>query len=431
MQIRPVSTPAPERVERFTRVHLVVLVLLSLGMADAYLVRVAGAYNTTLQRELSLSNAQVGAALGGFEFGYIWLQIPGGWLGLTFGNRRVLPVMCLGWSLSAAWWATARDPETVYYARFCMGLLQGALIPCSAMAVAEWFPPRFRGMTSGVITGSMQVGAIAAIQLTAVLMSHMSWRWVLAQYAAVGVFWAVAFYALFRERPGEHPWLRGAGQPVTPLPTPKLRWRDAAGLLMSLPLWLLCGQMFFRAFAYTFIPNWFPAFLEKGRGLPRLDSSTLTVPLFVATLIGGLVGGVLIDVIYRATGSKYLSRSGTATLSMLAAALCMVASTGVTDVNAAVAIMTAGAFFAGVAGPVTWAAVIDIFGKRTAVLIGLVNMCGNVGAYCSVRGIGRLFDSIEATHGDWNWILYLIAGIYAAAALLWVALKPGRSPSDE
>lgn len=425
------SSATPDRAERFTRVHLLVLALLSMGMAAAYLVRVPGAYNTTLQSELKLSYPEVAAALAGFEFGYIWLQIPGGWFGLKFGNRRVLPLMCLGWSLSAVQWALARDADTIYYARLGMGLFQGALIPCSAMAMSEWFPPRLRGMTSGVITSSMQVGGIAALQLTAVLLLHISWRWILGTYAAVGVLWAIALYALFRDRPGEHPWLRSPEVQTSPEPRLPLRWQDAAPLLISLPLWLLCAQMVFRAYAYTFIAVHFPSYLEKGRGLPKLDSSTLTVPLLVATLIGGLVGGTVIDILYRRTGSKYVSRSGTAILSMLAAAACSLAATSVTDARTGVAIITCGAFFAGVAGPVTWAAVIDVFGKRTAVLIGLVNMCGNIGAYLSVTSIGRLIGYIEKTHGNWNWVLYLIAGIYAAAALLWVALDPSRARVED
>ena len=35
---------------------------------------------TTIQKDLRLSDVEMGYVLGGFFMGYIWLQIPGGWL---------------------------------------------------------------------------------------------------------------------------------------------------------------------------------------------------------------------------------------------------------------------------------------------------------------------------------------------------------------
>jgi nitrate/nitrite transporter NarK len=72
----------------------------------------------------------------------------------------------------------------------------------------------------------------------------------------------------------------------------------------------------------------------------------------------------------------------------------------------------------------------DLGGRHTAVLFGVMNMAGNVGAYFCPRNVGRLFDHIEATSGNWTTVLWLFAGINTAAALAWVFVNPRRGVAD-
>ena len=73
---------------RPTRVRWIVLALVSFASASAYLTRYCiSAANTTIQRDLEFDDEQMGAIMSAFALGYLFCQVPGGWLGNRFGTR--------------------------------------------------------------------------------------------------------------------------------------------------------------------------------------------------------------------------------------------------------------------------------------------------------------------------------------------------------
>ncbi len=80
-----------------------------------------------------------------------------------------------------------------------------------------------------------------------------------------------------------------------------------------------------------------------------------------------------------------------------------------------------------VSGPATWAAAMDLGGRRAAVLAGAMNMMGNIGAYFCPKHVGLLFESIEKSSGNWNLVLWLFTGVNFVAAVAWIFVNP-REP---
>lgn len=439
-----------------TRIRFVVLGMLTLAMAVAYLMRNIGAINTAMAAEFGYDDKQMGTVLAGFMVGYLWMQIPGGYLGSRFGARLVLPLICVGWSLCALWSGLA-GKEHIYWARFAIGVFQGGLIPCSAKVVGDWFPDAERGIASAMVTGGMQAGGLLAMGLTGFLLGSLEWHWrtCVCVYSATGLVWSLAFLFLFRNRPAEHPWInraeldwisRGRSEAARPAVSRREIGIILGLLLTSVSLWLLCFQQFWRSFGYEFFPTWFPAFLKNSRELSIENASLLTMAPLLAVATGGFVGGLIVDQIYRRTNSKWLSRSGTAMLALSASAACTLAATRANTVEAAVAVITAAAFFAGMAGPCTWAALLDLSGKYTGVVSGIVNLSGVLGAACSPWLVGQLFAGIRhpptaadgasptvlsfwalARPWGWNLVLYVIAAAYLLSALGWLFLNSTRS----
>src|SRR5262249_58337254 len=121
--------------------------------------RVMAAVNTTIAAQLGYQDKDMGRILGGFALGYMWFQIPGGWLGTRFGTRIVLPTMSVLWSLCTAWISLAPTGPGIYWGPIPLGVAQGGLIPCAAKVIRDWFPVGQRGIASAVLGASMQVGA--------------------------------------------------------------------------------------------------------------------------------------------------------------------------------------------------------------------------------------------------------------------------------
>ena len=58
--------------------------------------------NTTIQEDLGFDDKQMGLIFSSFSLGYLFCQIPGGWLGNRFGTRFAFAFISIIWSLSNA-----------------------------------------------------------------------------------------------------------------------------------------------------------------------------------------------------------------------------------------------------------------------------------------------------------------------------------------
>jgi hypothetical protein len=96
------------------------------------------------------------------------------------------------------------------------------------------------------------------------------------------------------------------------------------------------------------------------------------------------------------------------------------------NAEAAVAQLSVGALNMAIAGPATWAAGMDLGGRHTPVIVGAMNMVGNIGAYLCPLHVGSLITDIKDSNSNWSLILWLLVGINAGAAVAWLFVNPRR-----
>lgn len=353
-----------------TRVRYGVLALVALAPASAYLTRVLSPFATTLAAEFHIPFAEVGGVMAGFALGYFVFQVPGGMLAASLGVRRVLPLLCAAWSGCAFLASLARSPDELYGSRVALGIAQAGLVPCCAQVAANWFPLSRRGIVSAVLAGGMQLGAVAATGLSARLLGPVGWRLLLQAYALAGFAWAAVFALWFRDRPEEHRGVNPAecaliqegrqGKPRPPgfvpdvrLPSFAFRLGQAAAACLGGSLGAYYAQAFFRAYAYEFFTSWCPAYLEKAYGLTAEAAGELAVWPLVAVGVGGVLGGFVVDGLLVLTGSRWISRSGSAAVGLGVCAVCFAAATQTANPRIAIAILSAGCLAFALSGPAT------------------------------------------------------------------------------
>src|SRR5213078_2397534 len=123
----------------------------------------------------------------------------------------------------------------------------------------------------------------------------VTWRQMLGLYVLPGLAWAFAFAVLVPGRTGPAP---------PPIPLRNTFARMAA----SPPVYLLCAQHFFRAAAMALFFTWFPRYLQETRGLSQSESGTWALWPGVAAMTGGILGGIVSDVLLKVTGNRRHSR---------------------------------------------------------------------------------------------------------------------------
>jgi nitrate/nitrite transporter NarK len=192
-------------------------------------------------------------------------------------------------------------------------------------------------------------------------------------------------------------------------------------------MWCICGQQFFRAAGYMFFTSWFATYLQESRGVTIGKSGVLTMLPLLAVVVGSLAGGVVSDAVLRRTRSIRLARQAVAGCSLVLCAALTLSAYFFADALAAVLIISAGSFFAAVAGPCGYTITIDMGGEHVPMVNSVMNMCGNLGAMLLPIAVPWLLRET----GSWNAVLLSFGALYVAAALCWWCLRAEGDVFDQ
>jgi nitrate/nitrite transporter NarK len=166
--------------------------------------------------------------------------------------------------------------------------------------------------------------------------------------------------------------------------------------------------------------TWFARVLEESRGLSQSEAGGLASwPPFVGAF-GGVLGGIISDLLLKRTGNARLARQGLTFVLLTIGALVSLAAFFISDARTAVLLMSIAAF-CGMAGGVSgYSIAMSYGGKRVATVFATMNMSGNIGASFFPIAVGW----IVALTGNWNYVLLLFSGMFATGAVCWLILNP-------
>ncbi len=416
--------------QRPTRIRYRVLAWLTFAAALAYLCRnVVGVVESSIRSDLGLTLQQSGWFMGAFFWTYAVFQVPAGWFAERTGTRVAISVFVIGSSLAMVGMSVAESFWLLIIAQLVMGVAQAGLFPASCQAIGHWMPLAQRSFACGILAAGMQLGAILASWLSGRMLLSMTWRWVFVLFAVPGILWTITFLRRYRNYPDETPAVNEWELQLIRAKQQRQESEVATDELQVLGkishnavMWWLCGQQICRAAGYMFFASWFPTFLQKTRGASVEESGYLQGVVLAGTLLGSVFGGMIIDWIWRRTGSLRLSRSGVGAAALGACGLLILAAWFIRDVNTAVGLLAAGAVFAAIAGPCAFATTIDIGGERVPQVFGIMNMTGNLAAAACPVGVAMLFEWTE----NWNLVLVMFAGVYLAGAICWLFANPEK-----
>ena len=414
--------------------RFVVLAWLCAAATIAYICRNSIAVaESTIRKDLGLSEKEMGVVLSAFFLTYALGQIPSGWLANVWGSRRILPVLSASWSLATAAMGLATGFWFLVGARSLGGLTQAGIFPASANTVSKWFPPTGRAFACGSLASFMSLGGVLGAAITAALITHVSWRWILVLFSVPGMLWALGFYVWFRDRPEDHGRVSALelelirsgesdeAKPETrPETTEQREPTPWLGILSSPAMWWICAQQFFRAAGYIFFASWFPTYLQEVHGVSPTESGFLTALPLLAVMAGSLVGGAVSDRILARTGSRAWSRKGVAALSQAACAVLVFFAYLVHDPVLAVLVISAGTFCSAFGGPAAYTITMDMGGRHVATVFSVMNMSGNLGAML----LTLIVPWFEEATGSGNSVLLLFGSMYIGAAASWLLLNP-------
>src|SRR5580704_3853724 len=130
----------------------------------------------TIKSDLGLTNIQLGIAFSAFNYAYAPFQLVGGWVADRYGSRWTLAVCALAWAVTTMATGAVAGLATLFAARFCLGMGEGATLPAATRALTKWTSEPARGFGMGLTHAAGRIGAGLTAPLVAFLITLMSWR---------------------------------------------------------------------------------------------------------------------------------------------------------------------------------------------------------------------------------------------------------------
>lgn len=388
-----------------------------------------------------------------FQVAYAIFEIPTGWMGDTYGPRKTLLRIVLWWSLFVALTGCVGlmwpgNPELfigfglLLVIQFLFGVGEAGAFPNIARALYNWFPTNKRGFAQGAIWLSARLmgGLTPFVWVLLVTIGGLSWRHAVWLFAGVALMWCVVFFIWFRNRPEEHHATNEAERELI-----NEGRKPAAGhagvpwkrIFTSRNVWALCAMYMVTNFNWYFLMYNLPGVLKArfqdwgGSDGGKLMLALLGGAPMLVGMVGCLLGGILTDAYIRRTGNRKWGRRVFAMVGYGMAGVCYLAATAFTD-NLwpyAFCLMMVGFFNDFIMGP-SWAAAQDIGRRYSAIVSGMMNMVGNLGATLGIYVTGQVVKSYTE-NGVTDFKAYAIlfttyAVIYFLGVLAWLNIDASK-----
>ena len=420
----PTPSTIPQLNQRPTHVRYWVIVFAVALAVVTYIDRVCISFAAPdMQRELGLSTVQMGFAFGAFGWAYALCEIPGGLLGDMIGPRKVLMRIVLWWSAFTAATGWARGALSLIGTRFFFGAGEAGCFPNLTKAFSAWLPEREHVRAQGIMWLSARWGGAFTPPLVAWVMSKVGWRHSFEVFGCLGVVWAAAFFAWFRDHPRENPKVNPAERALIARTAPPasehtgIHW---GRLLRSRQVWMLCWQYFCLSYGWYFYLTWLPTYLRDGRHLTFSSAAWLSVlPLFVGGM-GNPAAVLITGPVTRWTGSVAKARRWIAYVGFAGAAGFLLLSTRMDDATWAMIAMGIASFANDLVMPGSWASAMEVGGKYCGTVSGAMNMWGNVGGALAPMVNSYILHWTKS----WNLVFYVAAAVYLMGIVCWRALDP-------
>jgi ACS family glucarate transporter-like MFS transporter len=374
-----------------------------------------------MAEEFSITTVQLGWMFSAFAWSYALAQIPGGALLDRFGSRTVYLWAIFLWSiftfLQAFAGALAFIPVwiSIVMLRVMVGFAEAPSFPANARIVANWFPTPERGTASAIFNSSQYFSLVAFAPLMGWVTGSFGWRHTYMVMGGIGLLGWALFWAVVHS-PSRHKNISKReyahieeGGALVNLDRPAaiaqpIRWSAVGQLLANrMLLGIYLAQYCITAMTY-FFATWFPIYLVRARGLSIMEAGFAAALPALAGFAGGVLGGVLSDLLLRKGMPLSTSRKIPILIGLVIS--CAILLCNFTDSRILVLSFMAIAFFGKGVASLGWAVMSDAAPREATGLSGSIfNLFGNTAGIVTPLVIAYI---LAATGNNWELALIFV-----------------------
>ncbi|SFS94310.1 MFS transporter [Saccharopolyspora flava] len=415
-----------------TRFRFVTLGLIVSLIVINYIDRSAVSYAVEpLEQAFGITTAQYGIISSVFSVGYMVAAFLSGPLVDRFGCQRVLLTAVALFSITTALIPVAGSFAGLLVIRLLLGVGESPAFPAATRTVSRWLPIRERGVALALCGGVAVSGSLLISgPLLTRLMDLVGWQGMFWTLAILGVVWAVLAMWLLRDLPDESPRLDDAERALIAADQEteatggraKVRWRP---LLTNRNLWVVAGGYFAWGFMFWGFMYWLPSFLSGAYGLSVKQAGAFSIAPWACGIVGALVGGVVVDRVYRRS-PKIRSRFAVMGVALLLAGCSLVPLAIAPTLTVALISISAGVGFGFITGGIWWVASIDAAPDQPGSAAGFADAAFAAAGIVAPSVMGFIVSST----GSFTSGFVVMAGLAVVGALLMLLVPRERTATS-
>ena len=405
--------------ERWVRIVPIALLMYTISFINRTNISLA---LPAISRDLHLTGSEAGQLAGIFFWGYLLLQIPGGYLAQRWSAKWLIAIMLAAWGLCAVGCGLARNWQELALMRFLLGLAEGSVYPATLVLLSNWFPRNERARANGFWNLCLPMAVVFSSPLSGWLLDQWNWRVMLVASGLVPFVWLVLWVCFISDSPGKARWISPAERDYlerTLAAERKAaemarRGSSLATLLQPQVLIMVCIYFCF-IFGSIGMVFWLPTVLAGQAHRSNLLVSTLYIVPFIVGAIAMVLNSLHSD--------KARERRIHAAIPLLGGGLFLLAAVAAGSAAPLLAyglLCLAGVGLFGSLGAF-WAIPSEMLPKEVAgPAIGLVNAVGSLGGYFGPLAVGTL----QKQTGGFAIPFCVLAGALLLGGLLAFLLDP-------
>jgi ACS family sodium-dependent inorganic phosphate cotransporter len=367
-----------------------------------------------MKAQLGWTETQKGLVLSSFFIGYILLMLASGTLANRYGGKLVLGVAVIWWSLFTALTPPAAllSLSALVGTRISLGLGEAAVFPASINMIGRWVPPLYRSRAVALLTSTVLLGTVFSLPVTGWLVRNYGWPVPFYAFGALGLLWAVIWFA----------GVRGGYGVELPAPTahPAIPWGK---LLRSPAVWAIVVGHFCVNWSFYVLLAWLPSYFKSTFSVSIANAGLLSAAPWLASFLMANVAGHWADHLLRSGRSATFVRKLMQTIALGGTAIFLVQLPGAGSVATGAVLMccATGSLAFSLAGyaPNSF----DIAPRYADVIWGISNTFATLPGIVGVLVTGWLVDRAA---GSFATPLFLMAGVALLGAVVYLTFASGE-----
>ena len=193
--------------ERWLRIIPIALLMYTISFVNRTNISLA---LPAISHDLHMNPKEAGEVAGIFFWGYLLLQIPGGYIAERWSAKWLVSIMLAAWGVCAIGCGLAQNWHQLAAMRLLLGVSEGSVYPATLVLISHWFPRSERARANGFWNLCLPIAVVVSSPLSGWILDQWNWRVMLVASGVVPFVWLVLWIIFIEDSPSNAKWISSA-----------------------------------------------------------------------------------------------------------------------------------------------------------------------------------------------------------------------------